>query len=123
MDIKITTTRKEGYLQISIVGERSIKNIIDATIAILDECGKQEVMKVVVDITEMTGQLNIPETFELPTKVFPKLRDREVINRAAILDLPTNLKRTRFFETVAQNRGFNLRMFSAEAEAVTWLIE
>ena len=34
---------------------------------------------------------------------------------------PLNRRETEFYETAAMNRGFNVRLFECEAEAVVWL--
>ena len=46
-----------------------------------------------------------------------------VLDKAVIVDLPEYETGFRFFESVARNRGFNLRIFGDPAEAEAWLLE
>lgn len=43
--------------------------------------------------------------------------------RVALLVAPRHEPDARFSENVSQNRGFNLQLFTAEADALAWLAE
>jgi hypothetical protein len=49
------------------------------------------------------------------------MRGTSPLKAAAIIDDPAFLDKAAFFENVARNRGFNLRLFGDVAEASHWL--
>jgi len=61
------------------------------------------------------------ETFAILDQHFPKMRNPSVITHNAIVDLKEFENSYSFFENVAVNRGFALRIFSDPDEAIEWL--
>jgi hypothetical protein len=69
----------------------------------------------------MQGRLEILDAFEIVDQYFSEMRDRSVITQAALVDLTEFEHNYRFFEDVAVNRNFNLRIFSDPDKALEWL--
>ena len=76
--------------------------------------------KVLVDVRRLEGRLRILDNYLLVTELFEKLRGKG-LRKAAIVDRRDPSIRDWFLETVARNRGFNLRIFSDPREALDWL--
>ena len=118
-DLKMTC--KSGFLHAEVTGIRSVDTIVDAARRIIEECSTAMTSKVLVDVRQLQGRLDTLEAYQIPAETFEDLRRPGVIKAAAIVDHPEYLDRGRFFETVAQNRGFNLRIFGDVDEAVQWI--
>ena len=61
------------------------------------------------------------ESYQIVTQDFKKLRGKG-IKKVAIIDQKVPGVRGWFLETVALNRGFNLRVFGGRKEALDWLL-
>jgi hypothetical protein len=58
--------------------------------------------------------------YYLVTEVLKDLRDKGV-TQVAVIDIRRSATPGWFLETVAQNRGFNFRVFAEDEAAVKWL--
>jgi hypothetical protein len=74
-----------------------------------------------VDVRAFEGRLSVLDIYVLVTELFQNLRGKG-IRQAAIVDKPQSAAREWFLETVAVNRGFNLRIFPEVEEARAWLL-
>jgi hypothetical protein len=75
---------------------------------------------ILVDVREFKGRLGAFDSLYVVRDEFAKYRGKG-IRKAALVDREAQGTRRWFFETVAQNRGFNLRMFNEVEEAQAWL--
>jgi len=112
---------RNEYLWISAQGTRSRDSILSLLRDILAACAKEMVKKALIDIRAMKGQLEILEAYNLASKELFAMRDRELLVRAAVVDLKENEQRYRFLETVAVNRGLIMRFFNDPREGIEWL--
>ena len=73
---------------------------------------------VLVDTRDLTALPNVTDMFEL-VQSFPRGM------RIAVLIVPNSeaLAELQFGETVAQNRGIDVRLFESDVEALDWLKE
>lgn len=113
---------KGGILHVCAIGKRTREAIIRFVPDIYAACAEKKLSKVLLDIRGLEGRLPIREDYDIPSRFFPTVRNLNVINRAALVDLKEFERDDAFFETVAVNRGFNLRIFSNSDEALQWLI-
>jgi hypothetical protein len=121
MSYEVTINKEENFLHVQAAGERTLDNILAITHEIMAAYARHGIPKVLVDVREIEGALSTMEGFELPTEHFQKIRDQRILQKAAIVDRKENEERFRFFQTVAENRGFNLRVFTDVDEATSWL--
>ena len=110
-------------LIVTAKGNRSLQTIMAMSKEILAACVRDGKKKVICDVRELKGRLSTLEAFDVPDKYFPKIRDKSVITHSAIVDLKEYEKSYKFFEDVAVNRGFVLRIFSNIDEAIEWIGE
>ena len=108
---------------VTATGTRSLETVLAMSKDILKVCVEKRVKKVLMDVRAMEGRLSTLDAYEIPDKHFPKMRDRSVITHLAIIDLKEYEGSYRFFETVAVNRGFMVRIFSDVDKALEWLRE
>src|SRR4030042_3858297 len=121
VSFKLTMEKQEDILHIKAEGERTFKTLMKITEQIMEACRQNNTCRVVVDVRAMGGKLNTWETFKLVTSCFSRVRNWHVLRKAAIVDREDARTRYRFFETVADNRGYNIRVFEDTAEALKWL--
>lgn len=121
MSYNLTIEKKGDVLWVTATGMRSLETVISMSKDIMAACAEQKVRRVLIDVRELKERMKMGEIYEISDKYFPKIRDRSVITHSAIVDLKEFEHEYKFFETVAMNRGFNLRLFSDPDEAVEWL--
>jgi hypothetical protein len=111
--------KEPDFLHVRVTGERIRKILFDIAVEIIETAVENQYTKVLVDISQLTGQLNTIDSYDLGTKDLPKLR-QAIRMKIAIRDtrISENLQ---FFETVCRNIGLNIRVFTDTDEAGRWL--
>ena len=77
--------------------------------------------RVFIDAREIRTRFSVTEVFELGTTNVDHGFTWSM--KLAIIVEDVDLENARFYETVSQNRGTNVRLFESEQEALAWLIE
>lgn len=117
----LTMEKQKDILYVKTEGERTFKTLVTITEQIMEACRENDACLVLVDVRAMGSKLSIWEMFKLVTSCFARVRNRRVLRKAAIVDREDARPRYKFFETVADNRGYNLRIFEDSDEALSWL--
>jgi hypothetical protein len=121
MDFELRFDENDEYITATLTGIRRPDTLIDAAAKTSAHCRDRGVFFVLIDVRGMSGGLDTMETFEVAGHEIPQQADTRKLVRSAILDHPENIKRIRFFETVAINRGLNVKVFDDEDRAIEWL--
>ena len=121
MDYNLTIEKKDDILWVMATGTRSTETILAMSKDVMVACAKKGVKKVLIDVCELEGRLSTMNAHKIPDEHFPKIRDRSVITHCAIVDLKDFVDSYSFFENVAVNRGFVLRILPDTDEAIEWL--
>ena len=109
MAYNLKIENKGEYLLFTATGKRSMDSVLSIAGDVLAACAREKVKKALLDVRAMIGQLTQMEAYDLSQHHFPVMRDHNVLVRIVIVDHKENEERYRFFETVATNRGFNIR--------------
>ena len=120
MDYKLKYRKKTDYLHVEASGTRTPETLLSAAKDVVVACEKHGYNKVLADAQKMTGTLGTANRFYLVEDGFKKLRGPKRL-KISIVDIEDNRSRFEFFETVARNRGFNLRIFANADKAILWL--
>ncbi len=88
-------------------------------IALMEGSARQRVL---VDMRQVGWRLDLPGIFAYVVRTHPAPGDQTQARRIAILDLPENLGRDYFYETVVQHRGLDCKFFKDEGLALAWLL-
>lgn len=112
---------QDNFFRVTARGTRSLKSVLAIAKEILAACTEHEISKVLIDVRALEGRLSTVSAFTIPTRHFPKYRDRRIIYQAAIIDLKGFELSHRFFEKAAVSRGFKFRIFSDPDQALFWL--
>lgn len=126
MSITTQIVPKKEYLEVRIEGPFDLPSSYEATDAILGSVEKYHAVKVLVDFREMTGHVDSMERFQYAEN-FAK-RYMEMVEagrikppRLAFLGRFPQFDPNHFDETVAVNRGVDLRSMDKPQEAWNWL--
>ena len=75
---------------------------------------------ILADCTRMTGGHTLFDLMDLISQ-FESRGVPHTFKEAVLMNAPLNRRETEFYEIAAMNRGFNVRLFEGEKEAVAWL--
>jgi hypothetical protein len=121
MSYQLTYKKEKGIIYAKVSGIRNFETVSSIIKDIQQICNKERTSRVLVDVRGLEGHLKTIEAYEIPSSVFPRLREKHVIEKSAIVDLEESRKYFSFLENVAVNRSFNLRFFINTEEAIEWL--
>jgi hypothetical protein len=110
-----------GILRVIVSGPRNKKTVIAAAREIFQKCREEDYHYVFIDVRTLRGRLSILDSVAVILDVFPEFKKHRLIKKAAILDRESERYQSRFFETFAANRAYNLRLFHCAEEALSWL--
>jgi len=120
---KLEVDLKEDILWVNVSGTRSIETVLAIINEIFSACTEQNIYVILVDVRKLEGRLTTINTFNLATRYFPKLRELNVIQKAAVVDLKEFEHNYKFFENLTKKGGYKLQFFSDLEAARTWLKE
>jgi hypothetical protein len=120
-DYVLNLEDKGGYLEAIPRGKRTRETVSALTEEIAKACIEVHCSKILVDVKELEGLLKVLDSYNIVTQDFRKLRGKG-IQKVAIVDQAAPGLGGWFIETVAVNRGFNLRVFSDRKLALEWLL-
>lgn len=121
MAYELTIHERPGYLHARATGDRTPQNVLHFLEQAYAACvkGSHSALLVEMDFTGPT--LGSPKIFQL---VCERSDDARHLRRIAYVDdQPGDPAGPWFAETVARNRGVNVRLFSDLASAEAWLQE
>jgi len=118
---QFTAHEHPGYVHAKVTGDRTPENarrFFQETYMACVKAGKENVL---LEVRFSGPSLDVPSIFEVISKGTPDgMRMRKVAYVDATTEDPS---KARFAETVAKNRGVNVRLFSGVDEAARWLAE
>lgn len=110
------------YAFVTLGGVRTPEALMEAGTAIISYCLEHSLSRLLIDVRAASGSLDTLEIYEVAGHGIASRENARQVVRSAILDRTENLERVRFFETVAMNRGINVRVFDDRTEAESWLL-
>ena len=109
----------DDHVHCHIKGKISSAEIISITQDIVNKCKQHNRSKVLVDLRKGGSDTSIAETFFMGSEELPSLT-KGVLRKAAIIENEINDNMI-FFETVALNRGHNVKFFTDLEKAKDWI--
>jgi hypothetical protein len=110
---------KKDYLLVSFIGEFNLDAGQRTIDRVLEACIQYNLSKVLLDCRRMTGPLSITDRFlvvDYGQVMLGKVLAMVIVGR------PDQILPNRFEETVAMNRGINLRVFDDIELAIEYLM-
>ena len=120
-DYELTVHAKDGILWATLRGTRSMAVVLAASRDIMKACAELKLKKALVDVRGLVGQLEPKDSFDVTSRHYPAMRNRNVITHCAVVDRKGFEANHAFFENVAVNRGLNLRVVTEPAAGLAWL--
>jgi len=108
------------YLEVIISGDISSEKLNRMAVERWQELQKYNCKKILFDFTRITNTLNTIEIYNRPEQS-EKIGVMRT-NRAAAVVPETYLNDFKFMETVYQNRGFDLNVFTDKQQAIDFLM-
>ncbi len=119
-EFKLSMEEKASYLYVRASGVRSKDTVKTLSMEVFKTAQEKNLPKVLIDVRELNGMFGITDIYYLVTEVLRDLRGKG-IEQVAIIDIRRSAKPGWFLEPVAQNRGFNFRVFAEDESALKWL--
>lgn len=118
VDIKVIRTR--DFIKSTAKGTLDFAASKQALVDIISEIKQPGEYEVLVDTREAESSLSITDIFELGNTLASQFPLRR--SMIGLLAPMSETEKATFFETVARNRGVNIRAFTDFEQAITWLI-
>ena len=114
---------KEDYLHVTVTGNIDSTDVANLPLEfrkVSELCDKHECKRVFFDAKSNVEELGTFDLFYSGTSIanMPNIYELKI----AVFVRPEQI-RGNFFETVAVNRGANLRVFTDQQEAFSWLLQ
>jgi hypothetical protein len=118
---QLTTQERHGYLYARIVGPRTAENAQRFLKEAYEECAKRGVTALLLEMGLTGPPLDMASVFRVIANRAP---DGAKLKRIAYLEpSPSDIPAALFAETVANNRGVNVRLFKDIDTADRWLTD
>lgn len=123
MQIEMTLIESDGILRVDLQGHRDAKQAISQATSIWPrvaaECRARNIYRILA-ISQLTGRLPPLSAYAISSNPQQFNWDRNF--QLAFVDLnPESLADNQFGELVATNRGWSMKVFDNEQDAMTWL--
>ena len=120
-EYRLTTKERHGYLHASVVGQRTAENAQRFLRDAYEACVKKGYSALLLEMGLTGPALDIASVFRVIANRAP---DGAKLRRIAYIEpSPTDLPAGLFAETVANNRGVNVRLFKDLESADRWLVD
>lgn len=108
--------RKKGYLYVEYSKPYNVDDLINLSKEALDISKNEGIKKLLLDVSQMPGKVKPMDRYEIGVK--SALLFRYKLKIAVLYKIE---EINGFAETVASNRGMNVKIFSNRDEALDWL--
>jgi hypothetical protein len=119
MAYEVTFDRHPQFLRVTVTGENSASSVSRYMQDIVQECGRQDCYRVLIDERLEGPRLGVDDVFVVASE--GAMRAMGIFQAIAYVDEKMG-DLSEFAETVAINRGMPVKMFSKTADAEEWLI-
>ncbi|MFW9875330.1 MAG: STAS/SEC14 domain-containing protein [Candidatus Thorarchaeota archaeon] len=120
MSYELRVKKENDFLNIHIKGKRDLESIKKATSEILKKCVENKCSRVLIDVREFKNRIGTMEIFMLASSELPKIIKGK-LEQVAIIDQKGFEDKIKFFEDVARNRGYYVKIFTEYDEAINWI--
>ena len=124
MPYKVTIKEKEDHLRVEISGKWTKGNEVEEVISAWSqvvEIGRTKNINHILAIGKVTGHLPPMAAYDMAK--FPDDHGWSRKFKLALVALGESWKSNLFAETVADNRGYDVKVFDNEQDAKAWLLD
>jgi phosphoribosylpyrophosphate synthetase len=116
----LTMEEKPNYLSVRTSGIRCRENVNNLAIKVFNTALEKHISKILIDIRKLEGYFGYMDIIVFAKDVLKDLRGKGV-DQVAIIDIHTTTRQDWFLEPVARLHEINIRVFTEEESALTWL--
>lgn len=120
MDYQIAYDSDNGLIRIVLVGKGTQEEVKTVVMTCLQLAQTHQCRNFLLDARELVGEDSPVNAYQI-AQLYEQVVDRRF--REAIIAPRDGVTAASmaFFETAAQNRGFQVQLFQEESEAIAWL--
>jgi len=123
MKLALNLRHESGFLHVQVQGKNTAENVAAYLAQVREACRERSCKAVLIEENLSGASLPLLQMFELASRGSENLRRLSL--RIAYVDVNPehDAERIRFAQTVASNRGVDVRVCATVEEARTWLLE
>ena len=119
MAYQLKITEKPTYLHALVTGQNSIESVLGYLQDLLRECEARQTFHVLIEENLTGRRLETWDVYQVASD--SSAHARGIFKSIAFVDVNASGELMKFAETVANNRGVPINVFSTVAEAEQWL--
>jgi hypothetical protein len=121
----IETIEETHFMTLIASGTYSLERAIHLCKLSIDTCLLYNKKKILVDITQVTGNVPFFDRFQYAEALaqYKSIHALTGVSKIALFGNEPLIDKNRFGETVAVNRGVNIKVFTELNDALAWLNE
>ena len=119
MPYQLTIIEKPTYLHAVVTGQNSMENVVGYLQDLLRECEARQRFNVLIEENLTGRRLETWDVYQVASD--SSVHARGIFRAVAFVDVNASGDLMKFAETVANNRGVPINLFSTVADAETWL--
>jgi hypothetical protein len=123
MTYELTVQEKPGYLHICVTGVNSRHTVQGYLADVAAECAVRKCWSILVEEDLKGPRLDMVDIYEITSEASQRMGAQTVTIAYVDVNAGRSQSRMQFAETVAVNRGVNVRLFATVREAEQWLRE
>ena len=117
-DHTLSYDRQLDCVHVTFTGIVDLRVIQEVAPQVARLCAETGCHRILNDMSRAHIDISLLETFQSPAIMDQALISRSI--RRALIP-PPDFPESQFLETISQNRGHNLKVFSSVADATAWL--
>lgn len=122
MSFNLTYDPKHGIILCAYAGHVTADGFREGTEKILSLAKKHKTNLLLIDDSKLASAVSIMEIYEMP-RFYDEVEGNRKSRIALILPPSGQIREdVLFYETVCQNRGWNVKAFDTHSEAIDWLL-
>lgn len=119
MSYQVAVAEKPGYLHVTVTGANTLENVMLYMQDIQRECEQRGIKHVLIEENLKGRRLETWDIYQIASS--RSVSAPGLFETVAYVDVNAEGELMKFAETVANNRGMPMNVFSTVAEAETWL--
>lgn len=125
VNFEVETIEHDDHMSLIATGDYSLVRAINLCKMSIDVCLQYNKKKVLVDITHVIGNVPFFDRFQYAEALaqYKAKHALSEVSKIALVGLEPVIDKNRFGETVAVNRGVNIKVFTELGEALAWINE
>ncbi len=122
MKLNLQIHKEKGYILSTLQGLFNQTLYLDLLVKIIDSAKGEEILKVFIDVSELSGHISIIERYKSAEFVFKLLNQKNYnLLKIVIFGKEPFVNKSHFGENVAVNRGILFKSTTDFSEALNWL--